>query len=386
MRAKMTHRERVVAALNHQEPDRVPIDLSQCSGDGITVSAYQSLLRHLNYQERPIRIASKQRFTAEVDEDVLHRFDVDFRIVRMGPPDRPRLKTPLPPGAFQDEWGVVRTLTSDGLHYGLTTGPFVEDATLSALDRFPWPDPDDPGRYRGLREKARRLREETDYAVVFIADSSFFIRSGEMRGLENFFADLSGNAEFITALLDRFIDTKLAIAERALQEVGDYIDVVHVAGDDLGSTSGLLISPNMYRSVIKPRQKRIFDFYKARTAAKRFFHCDGAIVPFIGDLIEAGAEILNPVQISAAGMGDTHQLKADFGDRLSFWGAIDTHDVLPFGSVEDVREEVRRRIRDLGPSGGYVLSPVSNIQSEVPAANVVAMYDAANEVGWYPLG
>lgn len=385
MRAKMTPRERVRAALNHQEPDRIPIDLAQCSGDGITVAAYQRLLRYLRLPERPVRVASKQRFTVDVDEDVLRLFDVDFRIVRLGAPDHRHFSDPLPEGTFQDEWGVIRRLSSDGLHYGITSGPFWEDATLAAIDRFPWPDARDPGRYRRLRERARRLREETDYAVVLIVDCSFFIRSGEMRGLENFFSDLAANPEFIGTLMDRFIDNKLALAERALEEAGDLVDVVHVAGDDFGSTTGLLISPMMYRSMIKPRQKRIFDFIKGRTDAKRFFHCDGAIYPFIGDFIEIGADILNPVQLNAAGMGDTAKLKADFGDKLSFWGAIDTHHVLPHGSPEDVREEVRRRIQDLGPGGGYVLSPVSNIQSEVPPENIVAMFDAANEFGWYPL-
>ena len=137
--------------------------------------------------------------------------------------------------------------------------------------------------------------------------------------------------------------------------------------------------------MIKPLQKKTFDFFKARTPAKRFFHSDGALYPIIADFIEIGVEVLNPIQVSAVGMGDTAKLKREFGDRLAFWGAIDTHQVLPLGTPEDVREEVRRRIADLGPGGGYVVCSVHNIQPEVPPENVVAMFDAAHELGRYPL-
>jgi len=184
--------------------------------------------------------------------------------------------------------------------------------------------------------------------------------------------------------LDRRLQIIMAITGRALEEAGEYIDVVTTA-DDLGMMDRTLLSPAMYRAIVKPRQKRLFDFIKNRTAAKLFYHCDGAIYPLLPDLIEVGVEVLNPVQVSAAGMGDTKKLKSEFGDKLSFWGAIDNLRVLPFGSPQDVREEVTRRIQDLAPGGGYVVSSIQNIQPEVPAENVVAMFDAAYEFGRYPV-
>jgi uroporphyrinogen decarboxylase len=160
---------------------------------------------------------------------------------------------------------------------------------------------------------------------------------------------------------------------------------VVVTSDDLGMSERTLISPALYRALIKPRQKRTFDFFKARTGAKRYYHTDGAIYPLIPDLVEIGVEVFNPVEVRAAGMEDTERLKREFGDRLTFWGAIDTHHVLSHGTPEEVRGEVCRRIRDLGPGGGYVVSPVHNVQPDVPPENVVAMYEAAQELGRYPL-
>ena len=162
-------------------------------------------------------------------------------------------------------------------------------------------------------------------------------------------------------------------------------DRVMVSSDDLGMIDRPLISPPMYRELVKPRQKRTFDFFRERTDAKLFYHCDGAVYPLIPDFIEIGVEALNPIQLNAAGMGDTKRLKAEFGDKLTFWGAIDTQRVLPSGTPKDVREEVRLRIGDLAPGGGYVVCSVHNIQPGVPPENVVAMFDAAYDLGRYPI-
>jgi uroporphyrinogen decarboxylase len=384
MKAEMTPRERVRATLDHQEPDRVPIDLGQAVGDGITLAAYRNLLRHLGMSEKAIQVKDRRAQTAKVDEEVLRRFRVDFRGLGLGTPENWK-DLWLDDHTYQDEWGVVRTMPSGSYYYDLIRSPFAEEATLSAIDRFHWPDPSDPGRCRGLREKARHLHGETGYAVVVDLNCAFFLRCCELRGWENFYMDLVANVEFAEALMDRFLSIRLAIAERALQEVGENVDIVMVTSDDLGGTDRTLISPALYRSLVKPRQKRTFDFFKARTDAKLYYHTDGAVYPLIPDFIEMGTDALNPIQVSAAGMGDTQKLKREFGERLTFWGAIDTHRVLPYGTPEQVREEVRRRILDLAPGGGYVVCPVHNIQPEVPPENVVAMYDAAYELGSYPL-
>jgi uroporphyrinogen decarboxylase len=275
------------------------------------------------------------------------------------------------------EYGVVRTMPPGSYYYDLTGSPLADDATMSAIASHRWPDPDDPGRYRGLRERARYLHEETGYSVVANLNCSFFLRCFELRGWSNFYMDLAANTEFAEALMDRYLDIRLRMAELAMEQIGEYIDVVMVTSDDLGMIDRPLISPPMYRELVKPRQKRTFDFFKKRTDAKLFYHNDGAIHPFIPDFIEIGVDALNPIQLNAAGMGDTKKLKAEFGDKLTFWGAIDTHHVLPKGSPEEVRAEVKQRIIDLGPGGGYVVCSVHNIQPEVPLENTVAMVDAA---------
>jgi uroporphyrinogen decarboxylase len=380
----MTPRERVRAALSLEEPDRVPIDLAQASGDGITIAAYRNLIRYLGLPDRRVRIDSKLAQSAKVDEDVLRRFSVDFRRVDLGSPDNWK-DEPVGEDGYRDEWGLVRSRPKGGYYYDLVESPLAEVDTMAGAERHSWPDPNDPGRYRELREHARELHEETDYAVVLQVNCAFFLRCAELRGWENFYMDLAADPEFACALMNHYLDIRLRMAERALEEVADHVDVVVVTTDDLGMTDRTIVSPTMYRELIKPIQKRMFDFFKARTQATRLCHSDGAVYPIIGDLIEIGAEALNPVQVSAAGMGDTGKLKTEFGDRLAFWGAVDTHQVLPYGSPDDVRQEVCRRILDLGPGGGYVLCSVHNIQPEVPPENVVAMFDAALELGRYPL-
>lgn len=383
--AEMTPRERVLASLRHQEPDRVPIALGQAAGDGITLGAYRSLLAHLGMDPSQARVKDMRTQSADVDEAVLRRFRVDSRGIGLGGPDGWKDKW-LDDRTVQDEWGVVRTRPPDSLYFDLCRSPFAEDPTQSAIDRYAWPDPLNPGRYRGLREKARRLHRDTDYAVVLDVNCSFFLRCCELRGWENFYMDLVADVSFAEALMDRYLAIRLAMAERALEEVGDNVDVVMVTSDDLGMTEGPLISPALYRALIKPRQRRTFDAIRARTDALLYYHTDGAVYTLLHDLVEIGVQVLNPVEVRATGMGDTAKLKREFGDTLAFWGAIDTHHVLPQGTVADVREEVRRRILDLGPGGGYVVSPVHNIQPDVPPENVVAMYDAAYELGRYPLG
>ena len=384
MKAEMTPRERVLATLNHQEPDRVPLDLGQAGGDGITAIAYRNLVRYLGLPDRQIGIKHKFAQEALVDEDVLRRLRIDFRFVEPGAPDG-WTDVPVTENSYMDEWGVVRTMPPGGYYYDLTGSPMAEDGTMSAIANHRWPDPEDPGRYRGIRERARYLHEETDYAIVANLNCSFFLRCFELRGWSNFYMDLAANVEFAEALMDRYLDIRLRIAELAMEQIGDYIDIVMVTSDDLGMIDRPLISPPMYRELVKPRQKRTFDFFKQRTNAKLFYHNDGAIYPFIPDFIEMGVDALNPIQLNAVGMGDTKKLKAEFGDKLTFWGAIDTQHVLPKGSPEDVRAEVKQRIIDLAPGGGYVVCSVHHIQPEVPPENVVAMFDSAYELGRYPI-
>ncbi|MCL4465171.1 MAG: uroporphyrinogen decarboxylase family protein [Chloroflexi bacterium] len=382
----MTHRERALAALSHQEPDRVPIDLSAAAGDFITIPAYRALLDYLGFSGRPIATLRRDMQYAVVDEDILRRFDVDFRRVDLGAPDHGADEA-LPDDTYRDAWGILRRRPPGGMYYDLVPGssPLREATSIGDLDHYPWPDPEDPGLFRGLRERAQRVHEETDYAVVLCASVEFFGLAALLRGWEAFYMDLAADQEFAAALMDRCLEYHLTVVRRALAEAGDFADVVVASRDDFGAMDRPLVRPETFRKLILPRLRRAFGLYRELTPAKRFMHCDGAVRDLIPDMLDAGLEALNPIQVSAAGMGDTRRLKQDFGDRLTFWGGIDTHHVLPLGSPEDVCREVQGRILDLAPGGGYVGCSVHSLQADVPPANMVAMFEALAEYGRYPL-
>jgi uroporphyrinogen decarboxylase len=197
--------------------------------------------------------------------------------------------------------------------------------------------------------------------------------------------DLAANPDFAEAFLDRLTDIAVRAWGHFLAEVGEYLDVVAFF-DDIGMQDRPLISPAMYRRLVKPRHARIIAAIKARTKAKVFFHTDGAVLDLIPDLIEIGVDILNPVQVSAKGMDDTAALKRRFGRELTFWGgACDSQRILPFGSLEEVRAETRRRIADLAPGGGYVFAPIHNLQDDVSGVKALVVYRTALEYGRYPI-
>jgi uroporphyrinogen decarboxylase len=377
--AAMTHRERVLCALNHQEPDRVPLDLGGNRSTSLVVETCESLNRYLGIRA-PTRIYSKWLNIAHANEEVLRRFDIDTRGVSAGDPDNWQ-DIIFPDGSYQDEWGVVRSKPKDSLYYDLTRAPFQGEPTIADLEKFSWPDPHDPGRCRGLAEEAARLHEGSDYAVVLNLPGGVVHQSQFMRGFEGWFTDLILNPSFFHALLEKICDLWIEMAKEELDAVGNQIDICFY-GDDMAFQNGPMMSMELYRKMIKPHHKRLFSYVKSRTSAKILYHTCGSVIHLIPDLIELGVDVLNPVQVSAKGM-DTRLLKQEFGKDISFWGAIDTQRVLPFGSPEEVAGEVRRRIDDLGPGGGYVLCAVHNIQADVSAQNICAMYDAAREYGVY---
>ena len=373
----MTHRERVLAALNHRQPDRVPVDLGATRSTSIVVQAYEQLNRHLGSTEPP-RIFSRWLNIAHPSQAMLQRFDIDTRSVGQGPPDNWQ-DIAFPDGSYQDEWGVVRSRPAGCLYYDLTKSPFAGDATVADLDRHPWPDPHDPGRCRGLKEEARRLRQETDYAIALNMPGGVVTQAQFMRGFEDWFADLIADPTFYHALLDRITDLWIEMAKDELDAAGDSVDFCFF-GDDVAFQDGPMMSMELYRKMVKPYHARVFSYIKSRSSAKILYHTCGSVAHLIPDLIELGVDALNPVQVSAKGM-DTKTLKREFGKDICFWGGIDTQRVLPFGSPSDVAAEAKRRIEDLGPGGGYVLCAVHNIQADVSPENICAMYDAAREYG-----
>ena len=377
----MTHRERILNALKHKEPDRVPVDLGSHSSSTITAGAHERLRAYLGLPPNPPpAIASRWLGTVVPDEAIMRRFGVDARPLFLGAPDG-RPERELPDGSLMNEWGVTRTKHGDG-HYYPTDGPFyrLAEPTPEDVERLSWLDPADAGRYRGLRERAKALHENTDYAVVLSLGSGPVHVGHQVRGFGEWLSDLLVNPSFSDALTERITDFWVEVADRALEEVGNHVDVV-TWGDDLGIQRGLLFRSELYRRVIKPRYKRMVEAVK-RHGKPIIYHTCGSVVDLIPEFIELGIDALNPVQVSAAGM-DTKRLKREFGQDIAFWGAIDTQAVLPRGTPAEVREEVKRRIEDLAPGGGYVLCAVHNIQPDVPPDNIVAMYEAAVEYGRY---
>ena len=377
----LTHRERVIKALKHEEPDRVPLDLGGTVNSGIHVAAYQKLKAHFGIEAEDV-IFHKFQQTVYVDERILKALDVDFRPAVPGSPDS---KPDIPVGedGYQDEYGVVRRKPPGTLYYDLVKSPLSGRISIHDIVNYPWPDPSDPGYVRGLRDRLLDYRENTDYAIVLRLPSVFVHTTQFVRGFEDWFADLAADRKLAAALFDAVTENSTAVAAEILEAVGDLADVVAIS-DDLGFQNGPIVSPEMYRELFKPRHKQYFDAVKKHTGAFIHFHCCGSIYRLLDDLIDIGADVIHPVQVAAKNM-DSSILGPEFGDRLGFWGGVDTQRVLPHGTPEDVKAEVRRRIRDFAPGGGYILGAVHNIQTGVPVENIIAMYEAGKEYGQYPI-
>jgi uroporphyrinogen decarboxylase len=356
----------------------IPLDLGTSPNTSITKIAYERLAKYLgiDLEESP-HVFHKPFQLVEPDERVLERLHIDTRAVGGGMPDHSQAKE-LSDSRFMDEWGIVyRPAVSDGqlLYFDIVSSPLFE-GTLEELERHDWPDPEDPGRTRGLRERASHMNNQDRYLLVgHNGDTSIFENARDVRGMAKFMMDLVRNKEYAHALLGKITDIQCAKMERYLEALGDFLDVVCI-GDDLCGQDRPLISQNTYREMIRPYYKRYFETIKQNTQAKLHMHSCGTVQHFLDDLIELGIDIINPVQVSAHGM-DPPVLKQRFGNRLTFWGAIDTQHLLPHGTTDEVRKSVRQTMSILGEGGGYVLSAVHNIQADVPLENIVAMFDEA---------
>lgn len=375
----MTSRERVLAAIGHRETDRVPLDLGSTQNSSMTRVAYERLRAFLGLPPVTLRLMSLQMQVVYVDDDVRERLGIDTVGLACHPPDVSRERA-LGPDHFVDEWGIeLRGVRLGGelLYYDAVSHPLAGAEDVRALEGACWPDADDPGRYRGLAAEARRLHEETPYALVgHNGDTSLFQKLTYLRGMENALVDSMINQDLFSAVMERILDVQMRRMGHYLAAVGEYLDVVAV-GDDLGSQQGLLVSPETYRQMIKPFHRRFFAFIKERTRAKLHLHSCGAIADVLPDLIEIGVEAINPVQTAAAGMAP-ERLQREFGGRLAFWGGIDSQSVMK-GSAAGVKAEVRRLRDILGAAGGYILGACHNVQADVPPGNVVAMCEAARE-------
>lgn len=383
----LTPRQRVLMALNHEEPDRVPIILGTSNTTTVKIGAYRRLKSLLGI-ECPDRFIYDwpELSSVMLDEAVLERLHSDARGVLDRYPAHVYAQNQgrAPHALFIDDWGSGSIEIAPGNWYP-GVHPMAEATTLDEIEHYPWPDMDDPSRVAHVRQQARQLAEEDRYAIIATPWLLFPLeRAFAMQGMEQFLLNLAGHPEFARALLLKIAGLCQTLMGHFLRELGDNVDIIKI-GDDLGMQERLLISPRMYRQVLKPIHAAFIAFIKQHTRAKVFFHSDGDIFDLVDDLVEIGVDILNPIQTSAGRMANLGELKRRYGRNLVFCGAVDTHRILPFGSQDEVRQEVRRVVRLLGPGGGYMLASVHTIMDDVPPENILAMADAAVEYGRYPL-
>ena len=401
----MTHRERVLAALQHKEPDRVPVDLGGTESSGMTAAAYNHLKRFLGLAEGG-RVFEPYQHVALIEDELKDRFGLAAYPVIFEPrrwradhlPDGspcelPELwrTAPGPDGTEEavDDAGIaVGRRASTGYHFDPVNPPLSEVASPAdlarhreAIARFDWPAFADEG-IEGLARRARLLHDQSDRAAVLNFQSHLLAAGQILRGFEAFMMDLVLDPKLADALLSELVDAYCQRADQLFPALGDAVDVVLV-NDDLGTQTGPMLSPDLYRKRIKPHQKRLFAHLKASSGRPLLLHACGSVRWAIPDLIEIGVDALNPVQVSAAGM-ESAGLKRDFGRDITFWGGgCDTQHVLSRSSVQEVEEEVKRRLADFAPGGGFIFCQVHNVQPEVPPENVVAMLEAAGEYGSY---
>jgi uroporphyrinogen decarboxylase len=371
----MSPRERVLAALKRQSPDVVPFDIGGMKTTSLNIHAYQNLQSYVRI-DGPTQYGHYRSQRAHMSENLSRFFDADVRRLHVPYP------SPLPDSLTRpvqvDEWGSEWTQAPGGLYF--VTRPGLAGAqSVSDLRAYAWPEPAALTPVEALAEAARNLRAETDCAVCLDLPDGVVHTSQFVRGFEQWLIDSAVNVPFFESLLDAITDIYVAMVGPLLRAVGESVDVV-LHCDDIGTQNGPLIAPEAYRRLIKPRQARILEAIRANTPARIVFHTCGSVRWAVGDIIDMGADALNPVQVSARHM-QTDRLKREFGDKITFWGAIDTGAVLPFGTPEDVRQEVRRRIEDLAAGGGYIIGSVHIVQAEVPPQNILAMAEAAHLYG-----
>jgi uroporphyrinogen decarboxylase len=381
--------ERVLAAINHREPDRVPIFLGASNATGLKMGAYNRFreLRGL----APVRdLADRANWlyrwptlgTALPDAAGFEALCSDVRPVLDCEPahvqERDMARQSRPDEPYIDSWGCN--------YY--TVHPLQHAQTPDDVAAYTgWPDAADATRYDGVREAAQRLHDEGVYAVLGTPWLLFPLeRAFALQGMETFLESLAARPEMAAALLRKNLECCEAIMARFLDECGQYLHIVKI-GDDLGTQASLLMSPAMYRRVLKPIHRELVQFIRRRCGhAKIFFHTDGDVAPLVDDFIEIGIDVLNPIQTSAGRMSDLAKLKERTRGRLALCGAIDTHRVLPCGTPAEVAAEVRRVMRILAPGGGYLLSSVHTIMDDVPAENIAAMIDTCHsDFGRYPI-
>lgn len=385
----MNARERVLAAINHREPDRVPFDLNGTVVTGIQAKAYQKLRAYLGLPQEALVISDIFQQLAQVDDDLMDLLGVDVRSVspRSSAHYQVRLSE-SPDGKYShlyDEYQIGwRMPKQDGMYYDMFDHPLLGTLSEARIDAYQLPDPQDPSRFVGMREAAEKIVAEERALIVGNIYAGIFEMYMWTHGFKDGYADWAAEPALASKMLAKYRDFHLGYLEKVFEVLqGIPIDVVHMA-DDIAGQQGLLISPRSYRKLLKPLHKEMFDYIHAHSQAKVFIHSCGAIRPVIADMIESGVDILNPVQVNAKDM-DSAELKREFGRDVVFWGGgVDTQEAFDERHTPDeVRADVRRRLEDLMPGGGFVFATVHNIQGNVPPENIMAMWETLREFGKY---
>jgi uroporphyrinogen decarboxylase len=379
----MTGRERILTALNHKEPDRVPLDIGVGRACSITITAYENLTKYLGIKVDKVESANTTGLglrTADVDERVYKKLGVNLRPIRLKKPSNWNLEINEDESShwFIDEWRCKYRMPKGGFYYDMVEFPLSK----INLDDYVWPDPSDPGRFEGVEELAEYYINNSDSVLVYpeCLGNGFLQMGAHLFGFDRWFTMLATDINTVEKFLNRYLELKIQFWDAVLSRLGNRIDVV-CEGDDLGTQKGPWISLNMYRKMIKPMQEKLFSFIKKKAGVKLFYHSCGSIYQFIPDLIEIGVDILNPIQYTASQM-NAHVLKKEFGNDLVFWGGgIDTQKILPFGTKQEIVDEVKRNIEYLAPGGGFIFAAVHDIQDDVPPQNIITMVEALEIYG-----
>jgi uroporphyrinogen decarboxylase len=385
----MNSRERLLLAVNHNEPDRIPYDLGSTQLTGISIPAYKKLRNYLGLPEEKVIPSDFIQQLATPGYDLLERLRVDTRGLF------PRTShNHFNPSQmiekddhwyYNDEWGMgYRFPKADGYWYTLVDSPLESlDPSIETIDHYTWPQAGDKSRIEGLKKQAAQYHEQGKAVVLKGLCAGVFEMCQRLRGMENALVDFLLYPEMNERLMGKIADLKIEFWEMALSGLAEDVDVI-VEADDYGTQESQLLSPEQFRSYYKPHIKRIIQTIKKHAPRARiFFHSCGNIRPIIPDFIEMDIDIINPVHIKAEGM-DPFELKKDFGKDITFWGGgVDTQDILPNGTPEQVQDNVKRNIDALAPGGGFVFNTVHNILSEVPPENILAMWKTLQDYGNY---
>lgn len=371
----MIPRERVWKALNHEEPDRVPVDLGGNSS-GMTDIAYKKLAFHLGLKNYTATF-SEWHTVEDFDEGILEFLGVDIRSIYMESPQgyKPKVYSNSNEVIVGNEWGMQRK--DVGFYSEIVRAP-LEGLTITDLKNFSWPNPYDPGRVKGLREKAKKLFQNTGYAIKLTDPMNLCNEMSYMlRGFENFMVDLATNEKFVFALVEKELELLIGFYGSALDAVGQYIHIVETS-DDYGTQNGPMISPLMYRKFFKKAHRQLNDFIRSKTKAKILLHSCGSVRAFIPDFIDVGVDVLNPIQPFAKDM-NLKEIKKEFGKYLCFHGGIDIQEILSRVEIKNIEEHVKAAIDVMAVGGGYILAPTHNIQPDTPPENVIAMYEYSHQ-------